>query len=442
MYKKLIWSLLGATCLIALALYLSSMSLPELEEAILHAPQAQRSVDDSIHVESILREGKVHISAHRPVFGLRRIDEQLSAFIDERIALFEDLDDFTIESDPSDLLIEYEVVHRSPNYLSLLFCEKRNTQHTPNANQIFTFNFDIGTQERLELSHFFQSSEPLFHTFYELAQQKILEGSIPDVALNEAVTRVIAPLEYNYHNFTIDSEKITFYIRPGELDFFPLSILFQELAGKIERLPVVGSSIIAERPAAFKLRAPIVANDPGSPRKKVALIFLDGPHYQYTEAILDILYERQARATFAPLGIRAAEFEPLVRRILWEGHRVENHGWSKPPYNRADLASDYRRAKELFDKLSISSKHYIIPGAVLSAAKLRSIPAHVLTQMTCIDEKTYPDPARVIPIILGDIDRHRILCFNESAYTVNVLPKLIDALYDAGYEVDLLDAVR
>jgi len=58
----------------------------------------------------------------------------------------------------------------------------------------------------------------------------------------------------------------------------------------------------------------------------VALTFDDGPG-AVTPAILAVLRERRARATFNVLGARVRHGAPLVRRAVAEGHELGVHGW-------------------------------------------------------------------------------------------------------------------
>jgi peptidoglycan/xylan/chitin deacetylase (PgdA/CDA1 family) len=56
----------------------------------------------------------------------------------------------------------------------------------------------------------------------------------------------------------------------------------------------------------------------------VALTFDDGPG-EYTPQILDTLQRHGARATFFVVGSRIHGWEPLLRRMLAEGHEIGNH---------------------------------------------------------------------------------------------------------------------
>jgi len=62
---------------------------------------------------------------------------------------------------------------------------------------------------------------------------------------------------------------------------------------------------------------------------KLALTFDDGPS-PWTAAVLDLLREYEARATFFLIGARVRERPDDVRRIAAEGHEVGNHTLTHP----------------------------------------------------------------------------------------------------------------
>ncbi len=60
-------------------------------------------------------------------------------------------------------------------------------------------------------------------------------------------------------------------------------------------------------------------------RGEVALTIDDGPDPAVTPAVLDLLDEHQARATFFCIAERAAAHPALCREIVRRGHSVQNH---------------------------------------------------------------------------------------------------------------------
>ena len=59
---------------------------------------------------------------------------------------------------------------------------------------------------------------------------------------------------------------------------------------------------------------------------RVALTFDDGPD-DLTGEILDILAAHDARATFFVIGQKIRGRQPLLQRIVAEGHEIGIHGW-------------------------------------------------------------------------------------------------------------------
>jgi cellulose synthase/poly-beta-1,6-N-acetylglucosamine synthase-like glycosyltransferase/peptidoglycan/xylan/chitin deacetylase (PgdA/CDA1 family)/spore germination protein YaaH len=63
---------------------------------------------------------------------------------------------------------------------------------------------------------------------------------------------------------------------------------------------------------------------------QVALTFDDGPDPDWTPKILDVLKQKQAKATFFVIGIQGDKFSNLVKRIYDEGHTIGNHTFTHP----------------------------------------------------------------------------------------------------------------
>jgi cellulose synthase/poly-beta-1,6-N-acetylglucosamine synthase-like glycosyltransferase/peptidoglycan/xylan/chitin deacetylase (PgdA/CDA1 family) len=67
---------------------------------------------------------------------------------------------------------------------------------------------------------------------------------------------------------------------------------------------------------------------------KLAITFDDGPDPDWTPAILNILKEKKAPATFFMIGSNMEAHPGLVQRVLAEGHEIGNHTYTHP--NLAD----------------------------------------------------------------------------------------------------------
>lgn len=79
-----------------------------------------------------------------------------------------------------------------------------------------------------------------------------------------------------------------------------------------------------------RLLGPVLTRLPPPARDEVSLTFDDGPDPRVTPRVLELLAATGARASFFVVGERAARHPELIRDIVRQGHRVENHTWSHP----------------------------------------------------------------------------------------------------------------
>ncbi|GGS59105.1 deacetylase [Planobispora rosea] len=87
--------------------------------------------------------------------------------------------------------------------------------------------------------------------------------------------------------------------------------------------------------------------------KCVALTFDDGPG-EHTGALLDVLAEHRARATFFVIGVMVEENGGGdLRRMVAEGHELGNHSWSHAQLtalSRDGIASELDRTQKIVER--------------------------------------------------------------------------------------------
>ena len=93
-----------------------------------------------------------------------------------------------------------------------------------------------------------------------------------------------------------------------------------------------------------------------------AITFDDGPG-AHTGALLDTLKGLGVKATFFVLGEHVRRYPDLIRRMVAEGHEVENHSWDHPDMRKLDEA---QRQKEMEDTVALLktlgvTPHYFRP---------------------------------------------------------------------------------
>lgn len=76
----------------------------------------------------------------------------------------------------------------------------------------------------------------------------------------------------------------------------------------------------------------------------IAMTYDDGPHPANTPRLLDMLRDRNIKATFYVIGRSVNQHPQIARRIVAEGHEIGNHTWSHPNLTKL---SDSRVRQEL-----------------------------------------------------------------------------------------------
>ncbi|MBF8188741.1 polysaccharide deacetylase family protein [Nonomuraea sp. K274] len=214
------------------------------------------------------------------------------------------------------------------------------------------------------------------------------------------------------------------------------------------RKPVMPFGLSVADPGA--LATWLESMQPGWPRSRsydcghikcVALTFDDGPG-EHTGRLLDLLRERDVRATFFVLGERVAA-DPgghMVRRIVGDGHELGNHSWSHPlltdlPYER--LKSEIEHTENLVERLTGVRMRVMRPpyGATdkrVAAETRREGLAQILWSLDTFDWRD-----RAPAIVARRAGRARpgsiVLLHDIHRTTVAAVPRLLDRLAKKGF---------
>ncbi|MGM0867564.1 MAG: polysaccharide deacetylase family protein [Bacillota bacterium] len=175
-------------------------------------------------------------------------------------------------------------------------------------------------------------------------------------------------------------------------------------------------------------------------KKKVAITFDDGPHPQYTQAILDILKAYNARATFFVLGSRVDFYPDITKRIVEEGHEIGNHTW-----NHKDLTTlspeaineELEKTNDAVKKATGLEPQIMRPpyGAINNQIEsLLEFPS-ILWSIDTLDWQSH-NPNAIISIVEEETkDGSIILMHDIHESTVNSLETVLSFLQEQGYEL-------
>lgn len=174
-------------------------------------------------------------------------------------------------------------------------------------------------------------------------------------------------------------------------------------------------------------------------KKLVALTFDDGPSVATTARLLDILKEKNAKATFFVVGTMAQRAPDLVKREEAEGHEVGSHTMAHVNFTTMDAAAvqnEMKAADGMFQEILGHSASLVRPpyGTLNQATKESVGRPLVLWTVDPLDWK-YRDAAGVRQRAVADsFDGAVILMHDIYPTTVDAVAGVIDDLRAQGYE--------
>lgn len=105
-------------------------------------------------------------------------------------------------------------------------------------------------------------------------------------------------------------------------------------------------------------------------KSRILLTFDDGPHPDYTPAVLDILRKHNHKAIFFCPAKEAEKYPEIVRRIISEGHTIGSHtyqhSWKTIFYSTRRYIEELQHADEVFSRLGVTIKYFRPPLGVVN----------------------------------------------------------------------------
>lgn len=180
--------------------------------------------------------------------------------------------------------------------------------------------------------------------------------------------------------------------------------------------------------------------------KSVALTFDDGPDPVFTPRLLDLLREKQVKATFFVVGKRAQQHPEIVRRAWEEGHLIGNHTWSHrnlfcfltPRRLRSEIELGSEAIRQIcgvrprYFRSPVGLRHPLLRQA-LKQAGLEFVTWRIRSLDTVID-----DPHKLSHRILSRVASGDIILLHDrlpggTEAMLEMLPGLIDKLRERGF---------
>jgi peptidoglycan-N-acetylglucosamine deacetylase len=186
-------------------------------------------------------------------------------------------------------------------------------------------------------------------------------------------------------------------------------------------------------------------------RKAVALTFDDGPDPGNTPGLLALLAERKVRATFFCIGQRAAQQPDLVKRMVAEGHAVENHSFQHSPmtnlFSVRRLREDLGRAQDECRRLTGRAPAFFRPPVGLTNPRIFRVAGELNLQVAGYTarglDRRSDAPERIVARLLRRLQPGAIFLLHDAgvpgARLLAVTGLLLDKLQAEGYQCLRLD---
>ncbi|QQL46372.1 polysaccharide deacetylase family protein [Sulfuriroseicoccus oceanibius] len=179
-----------------------------------------------------------------------------------------------------------------------------------------------------------------------------------------------------------------------------------------------------------------------TPAPYIAMTFDDGPHPRLTPRLLDILRERNIRATFYVVGRNAKLYPHLIQRMVAEGHEVGNHTWNHPNLTKLSDAAVHKELRTTEDAIvaacGVRPRTMRPPYGALRQSQRAMIKSQYdyPTILWDVDPQDWrrPGPAVVANRIVSKTRNGSIVLAHDiHSSTIDAMPAALDGLLSKGY---------
>jgi peptidoglycan/xylan/chitin deacetylase (PgdA/CDA1 family) len=175
----------------------------------------------------------------------------------------------------------------------------------------------------------------------------------------------------------------------------------------------------------------------------IAMTFDDGPHPNNTPRLLDMLRERNIKATFYVIGRNVDLYPNVLRRTVSEGHEIGNHTYTHPILSKlgdSTVREELTKCRDAVARAAGVQPRTMRPpyGALLQRQR-EWIHAELNypTIMWSVDPLDWKRPgASVVTsrILTGTTPGAIVLAHDLHASTVDAMPATLDGLLNKGFK--------
>lgn len=265
----------------------------------------------------------------------------------------------------------------------------------------------------------------------QVIQQKILDASKKKGMIDKVLTMPRISFD---NEITYTPENLTISLPKNDTGTSTITLAYKDIAAYVNTQLV--------DPATVKDALPVI-----DPKKKyIALTFDDGPNSVTTPKLLDILKEKNAKATFFMLGENVSANQELVKRVHEEGHEVASHSYSHPQLttlNAEQVQEEVRKTdKAIFEASGILPRNIRPPYGAIDGATAKTIGKPIIQWDIDSEDWKSKNAAIITPRVTGSAyNGAMILMHDIHSETIAAVPGIIDTLQAQGYEFVTIDTL-
>ena len=175
----------------------------------------------------------------------------------------------------------------------------------------------------------------------------------------------------------------------------------------------------------------------------LAMTFDDGPHPSNTPRLLDMLKQRNIKATFFVVGTNSQEYPQILRRIIAEGHELANHTWTHANVNTLSTDALRRELKDSADaivKATGVTPHLFRPPYGACTANVKALIKNEFGYPSIIwsvDPEDWKRPGVSVVadrLVAGARPGAILLAHDIHKPTIDAMPSTLDRLLAKGYK--------
>lgn len=184
----------------------------------------------------------------------------------------------------------------------------------------------------------------------------------------------------------------------------------------------------------------VMSTDVDPDKPMIAFTFDDGPNYETTSMILDVLEEYNARATFFMVGNRVSGNEEILNREISIGCELGNHTMTHKNYGSNVTVADISDASDtIYDACGQYPTMFRCPGGIITALIQRECSSEGMPlAYWSVDTKDWElkDSEKVYDNVIDNVyDGCIVLMHDIYLPTAEAVENIVPKLIEEGYQI-------